>query len=198
MAIQITKDSRKSYCLKPNLYKDIQVWTWPFYSLTEKHKVADNAKEAYDLLQSQGLDIDRSNLHHPDSPHKPTNNQSPLLKRRSLSPATIRKAPLPPIDKGKGRLTPKGVATSPSLGPTLPAYHSSTNQASPKRHIKTPALSTTSIQQPPHLKPSSANKKLVSTKVLPQQQTSTEKSLTPTLKRKKDAGNLYPRIECIA
>lgn len=186
MAIPIKKDTRKKYCLKPNLYKDIQVWTWPFYSLAEKHTVADNAKEAYDLLQSQGLDIDRSNLYHPDSPHKPT-TQSPLIKRRSLSPAATRKsAPLPPTEKGKGRSTPRGMATSPALVPTTPAYDSPTHQTSPQKQIKTPVSSTTPTQQQQqqHLKPSSANKKMVSTKSLPQQQTSTEKTLASTPKRK--------------
>jgi hypothetical protein len=186
VAIPIKKETRKKYCLKPNLYKDIQVWTWPFYSLAEKHTVVDNAKEAYDLLQSQGLDIDRSNLYHPDSPYKP-NTSSPLIKRRSLSPTTTRKPLPPPTEKGKGRSTPRGMATSPALGSTTPVYHSPTHQASPQRQIKTSTPPTQQQQQQQYLKPSSANKKLVSSKALPQQQPAIEKALS-TQKRKKDHG----------
>ncbi|RCH79979.1 hypothetical protein CU098_006065, partial [Rhizopus stolonifer] len=65
VGIPIKKDDRKKFCLKPNLYKEIQIWQWPFYSTTEKQTVADNAREAYELLQHQGLDTDRSNLINP-------------------------------------------------------------------------------------------------------------------------------------
>ena len=209
MAIPIKKDERKKFCLKPNLYKDIQIWTWPFYSSTDKQTAAANAKEAYDLLQSQGFEIDRSNLYHPDSPYKPPVITSPMLanSKKTLSPLNNRKPLTQQQEKGKGRLTPVD-HVSPST-PLLPSKHSSPQKSKPI----TPTQSSVQTPPPPqtaaaaaaaaaaHLKPSSANKKFAS-KALPQQQNggtvTTPEKLSPPTKRKilmNDDGKLLTIIE---
>ncbi|CEP16183.1 hypothetical protein [Parasitella parasitica] len=174
VAIPIKKDERKKFCLKPNLYKDIQIWTWPFYSHADKLTAADNAKEAYDLLQSQGFEIDRSNLSHPESPYKPPAITSPMLAngKKTLSPLNNRKpVAAPQQEKGKGRLTPVDHA-SPST-PILPSKLASPQKSKPitptQLSAPTPSPQATA-STPSHLKPSSANKKYASSKIFSPQQ----------------------------
>ncbi|KAI8334048.1 hypothetical protein BD560DRAFT_414789 [Blakeslea trispora] len=187
VGIPIKKDDRKKFCLKPNLYKEIQIWDWPFYSQAEKQTVADNAKEAYDLLLQQGLETDRSNLYHLDSPYKPksptiTKKSSPIIQRKPTPQQSQPPPPLPPLpplppppqqqqvlEKGKGRSTP---LAPPS--PSTPQSEKLSPQTIKSRPPATPLASQ-------HLKPSSANKKYTppSKPLL----SVNEKSLTP-MKRK--------------
>ncbi|CAO0803738.1 unnamed protein product [Mucor circinelloides] len=205
VAFPIKKDERKKFCLKPKHYKDIQIWTWPFYSDKDKKIAADNAKEAYDLLQSQGVDIDRSNLYHPDSPYKPP--ASPMLanSKKTASPLSSRKTSSSSSssqqqqEKSKGRLTPVDHA-SPST--PLMKLATTTTTASPLQNkpitptqqqqsssFMTPPPPSSSSQTTPtqyHLKPSSANKKYAS-KALPQQNgasAAAPEKLSPPTKRK--------------
>ncbi|KAI8636607.1 hypothetical protein BD408DRAFT_425883 [Parasitella parasitica] len=190
VAIPIKKDERKKFCLKPNLYKDIQIWTWPFYSNTDKLTAADNAKEAYDLLQSQGFEIDRSNLYHPESPYKPPVTTSPMLVngKKTLSPLNNRKPVAPQQEKGKGRSTPVDHA-SPST-PLLPSKLASPQRSKPitptQLLVPTPPPQATASAAS-HLKPSSAGKKYASKTLPPQQNsgnTNTQEKLSPSTKRK--------------
>ncbi|KAL0142229.1 hypothetical protein V8B55DRAFT_1496098 [Mucor lusitanicus] len=202
VAFPIKKDERKKFCLKPKHYKDIQIWTWPFYSNEDKKIAAENAKEAYDLLQSQGVESDRSNLYHPDSPYKPPAMTSPMLAngKKIASPLNSRKTSFSSSssssaqqqqqqqqEKGKGRLTPVDHA-SPST-PLMklaasPLQNKPITPTPPSSTMTPPPLPSSSHSTPSqhHLKPSSANKKYAS-KALPQQNgITTSASSTPTEK----------------
>ncbi|GAN09315.1 hypothetical protein MAM1_0258c08840 [Mucor ambiguus] len=203
VAFPIKKDERKKFCLKPKHYKDIQIWTWPFYSNEDKKIAAENAKEAYDLLQSQGVDSDRSNLYHPDSPYKPPAITSPMLanSKKIASPLNSRKTSFSSSsssaqqqhqEKGKGRLTPVDHA-SPST-PLMklaasPLQNKPITPTPPSSTMTPPPLPSSSQSTPTqhHLKPSSANKKYAS-KALPQQNGTTStasiEKLSPPTKRK--------------
>ncbi|KAK4519232.1 uncharacterized protein ATC70_009464 [Mucor velutinosus] len=198
VAFPIKKDERKKFCLKPKHYKDIQIWTWPFYSNEDKKIAAENAKEAYDLLQSQGVDSDRSNLYHPDSPYKPPAMTSPMLAngKKIASPLSSRKTSSSSSssaqqqqqqqEKGKGRLTPVDHA-SPST-PLMklaasPLQNKPITPTPPSATMTPPPLPSSSQSTPTqhYLKPSSANKKYGS-KALPQQNGTTTSASTPTEK----------------
>ncbi|KAI7899345.1 uncharacterized protein BX663DRAFT_211257 [Cokeromyces recurvatus] len=127
VGIPIKKDERKKFCLKPNLYKEIKIWDWPFYNNTDKHTVADNTKEAYDLLKISDSDPDRSNLYHPDSKYQPK-KPSPVIIRNHT----------PQDNKSKGRMTPSfhplnasPVFTSTTIDPQTKPNHSIKRKRSP-------------------------------------------------------------------
>ncbi|KAL9541196.1 hypothetical protein MBANPS3_009261 [Mucor bainieri] len=204
VAFPIKKDDRKKFCLKPKHYKDIQIWTWPFYSNEDKKIAAENAKEAYDLLQSQGVDSDRSNLYHPDSPYKPPAMTSPMLAnaKKIASPLNSRKTSSSSSssssvqqDKGKGRLTPVDhaspstplmrLAASPLQNKPITPTAPSSTMTPPPLPSSSHSTPTQQQQQQQHLKPSSANKKYAS-KALPQQNSTAAASekLSPPTKRK--------------
>lgn len=154
------------------------------------------------MLQSQGVESDRSNLYHPDSPYKPPAMTSPMLAngKKIASPLNSRKTSFSSSssssaqqqqqqqqEKGKGRLTPVDHA-SPST-PLMklaasPLQNKPITPTPPSSTMTPPPLPSSSHSTPSqhHLKPSSANKKYAS-KALPQQNgITTSASSTPTEK----------------
>ncbi|RUO95744.1 hypothetical protein BC936DRAFT_143320 [Jimgerdemannia flammicorona] len=80
----------ESWSLKPEFYKDVQIWSWRHYEPSERQQVIKNAKGAYEKLNYPDNAKERANLIQPD---KPKMNFPSLPKKAEVAePRPIKRA----------------------------------------------------------------------------------------------------------
>ncbi|KAI7875125.1 hypothetical protein K492DRAFT_240455 [Lichtheimia hyalospora FSU 10163] len=115
-------ESQGSWCLRPEVYKDLRIWEWKRYDDKERSMVIKNAEDAYDALKLPRNAPERSNL---VTPRKKTPSSS------SSTPQTASLLQPPPsqrvVDQHASSTTPTTPIKSPGKRPASSTSTTTTN-----------------------------------------------------------------------